>query len=226
MKAILIVDNNKEYRKRISEILRNNDYVVDECDNPIRGLELVALSSKGYDLVISALELEIMSGLMFLKSVKNISPYTACIVLAERLDDESELISIKSNIDLFLDKTKSTQVLLGYINKILSNTNDKIKKTVISSTSENIIVNTQDCTVSKNGKHVNLTPKEYAILLIFLTSKNKVITREDLVDQAWQEPVETVDLRLVDGHVKKLRDKLNSTSIMTVRGYGYRWNEA
>ncbi len=87
-------------------------------------------------------------------------------------------------------------------------------------------MNTQDCTVSKNGKHVNLTPKEYAILLIFLTSKNKVITREDLVDQAWQEPVETVDLRLVDGHVKKLRDKLNSTSIMTVRGYGYRWNEA
>ena len=44
-------------------------------------------------------------------------------------------------------------------------------------------------------------------------------------EEAWEDPLEDVDIRLVDSHIRNLREKLNSVSLMTVRGYGYRWNE-
>ncbi len=96
---------------------------------------------------------------------------------------------------------------------------------MLKSKSNQIVLSVNEHTVKKNGNELELTPKEYEILKIFLEEKNKVIAWEKFVELAWEEPTEDVDFRLVDTHVKKLRDKLKTKFILTVRGYGYRWNK-
>ena len=60
---------------------------------------------------------------------------------------------------------------------------------------------------------------------MLLMNKNIVISREEFIDEIWQEPIGLVDERSVDTHIKKIRAKLATASLITVRGYGYRWNE-
>lgn len=224
MNRLLVVEDNKDYRELLANELTKAGYEVDQTDNPIKGLEFVAL--KKYDVVISDLNLPIMSGVALTESVKNISPKTACIILTGHPDEASELHSIQKNIDLYIEKNKSLTVLLSYIEKLINEYATKTEiDVVLISQGEDIEILLNDHVVLKAGEEVELTPKEYEILKIFLSNKNKVLSREDFVELAWEEPAIDVDIRLVDSHIKKLRDKLRSRSIMTVRGYGYRWNE-
>lgn len=63
------------------------------------------------------------------------------------------------------------------------------------------------------------------MLRLFLQNKGVALSREEIVERLWTQDVEEIDMRVVDGHIKKLRGKLRSFSIMSVRGYGYKWNE-
>lgn len=224
MTRILIVEDNEVYRNLLANELSKAGYDVDEALSPIKGLEKVAL--KSYDVVISDLNLPVMSGVAFTEAVKNIEPKTACIILTGEPDENSELMSIKNNIDLYIEKNKSISVILGYIERLLKEHEQAERhEAVLTSKENNIVLSISEHTVHRDGELVELTPKEYEILKIFLMNKNKVLTRENFIELAWEEPEEEVDLRLVDSHIKKLRDKIKSVSIMTVRGYGYRWNE-
>lgn len=224
MKKILIVEDNNEYRNLLARELDKAGYDVDEAISPIKGLEKVAL--KKYDVVISDLNLPVMSGVTFMESVKNISERTACVILTGDPDNNSELLSIQNNIDLYIEKNKSISVLLGYIERLIKQqTEVHNQDVVLTSENSNIILCVNEHIVTKDGEAIDLTPKEFEILKIFLANKNKVLSREELVKLAWAEPEEDIDIRLVDSHIKKIRDKIKAVSIMTVRGYGYRWNE-
>lgn len=224
MNRILIVEDNEEYRNLLSMEIEKQGFTVDSTESPIKGLEYVAKFK--YDAVISDLNLPHMSGVLFTEAVKNISPKTVCIILTGDPDEESEILSIDNSIDLYFEKTKTMSVIMKYINKLIREySSTEGREVILRSRAENIEINVNEHIVTKNDIPIELTPKEFEILKVFLKNKNKVISREDLIELAWNDVVEEVDPRLVDNHIKKLRDKIKSVSIMTVRGYGYRWNE-
>lgn len=223
MNKLLIVEDNDEYREFLVNEFEKGGYYVDEANSPIKGLEAVALTK--YDAIITDLNLPVMNGIMFTESVMNISPNSVCIILTGDPDEYSEIQSIKNNIDLYIEKNKPISVIMSYVDDLIEKNQENVKSLVLYSNNEDIVMSVREHHVTKNGELLDLTPKEYEILKLFLSNKNKVLSREHIVEFAWQEPAESVDTRLVDAHVKKLRDKLKSISIMTVRGYGYRWNE-
>ena len=224
MKRVLIVEDNDEYRNLLASEIKKEGYIVDETSSPIKGLEYVARVR--YDAVISDLNLPYMSGVLFTEAVKNISPKTACVILTGDPDEESEIMSINNNIDLYVEKNKTISVILKYLEKLIAEYSSLGgKEVILRSRTENIELNVNDHSITKNNKEIELTPKEYEILRIFLANKNKVISREEFLEMAWDEQYLDIDPRLVDNHIKKLRDKIKSISIVTVRGYGYRWNE-
>ena len=218
------MEKDVDYRNFITEGLINDNYIVDGMDNPLRALELVA--KQDYDIVISALTLPVMSGVLLTESVKNISPSTICIILTGDATEESELESLNKDIDLYIEKSKSLTVILMYIENLLSENEGSIERDmIVSSRKDNIELNIREHTVTRNGEEIDLTPKEYEMLKMLLMNKNIVISREEFIDEIWQEPIGLVDERSVDTHIKKIRAKLATASLITVRGYGYRWNE-
>ena len=218
-RVLLLVEKDIEYRAFISEGLLNNGYIVDDIDNPLRALELVA--KKDYDIVISALTLPVMSGILFTESVKNISPSTICIILTGDATEEYEIESLNKDIDLYIEKSKSLPVILRYIKNLLFEKKQNMERDeIIKSYVDDIELNTREHTVTKDGELVDLTPKEYEMLKMLLLNKNNVISRDEFITQIWQEPIGLVDERSVDTHIKKIRAKLSTTSLTTVRGYG------
>ena len=80
-------------------------------------------------------------------------------------------------------------------------------------------------TVVHHGHLIDLTPKEFEVLRIFLTKMNSVVSRDEMISIVWNEEVISDDSRVVDVHVQKLREKLQTRVIQMVRGKGYKWFE-
>lgn len=224
MKKILIVEDNDAYRTLLTEEVSKAGYDVTDTDSPIKGLEYVAKNK--YDVVISDLNLPVLSGVDFTESVKTITPQAICIILTGDPDEHSELRSIKSNIDLYIEKNRSMFVILKYLDTLLRKRDgSSVDDFILYAKNENLVINATKHIVTKNDEVVNLTQTEYEILYLMLTNRNEILSREMIIDSLWREPALEVDPRVVDAHIKSLRSKLNLMSIVTVRGYGYRWNE-
>ncbi|MFV0393631.1 MAG: response regulator transcription factor [Coprobacillaceae bacterium] len=223
MERILIVEDDNSYRSFIKEHIIGAGYEVDDADNPITGIE--CLARKEYDLVISDLKMPEMSGVRFTKTAKAMQMGIKTIILTADPDDESEISSIDNQVDLYIVKEKGMGVLLKYIRSVLDREVSYDSEEIIRSKVNKIEVHKSTHQVFKNGEVVELTRREYEILELLLENKNQILSREEIVEKIWMLPVTEIEPRVVDVHIKNLRDKLRIFSILTVRGFGYKWNE-
>lgn len=224
MMNILYVEDNEQYRKLIHERLETAGYNVTSVDTALKAIELAAINV--YDLVLSDLRLPTIDGLVLAETIKNIDSKILVVILTGDSDEESELEAIDQNVDLYLTKDKSMSVILRYISKLTKEIKDLRRNgESLYSKQEDLYINLTNRYVEKAKQEIALTPKEFEILKIFLINKNKTISREEIIQEVWETSNKEVDVRLVDNHIKKIRQKLNTFSLSTVRGYGYRWNE-
>lgn len=219
---ILLVEDDNNYRNIIKEILIEEGYNVDAVSSAIEAIQLCAPNK--YDLVVSDLHLEKMDGLDFLSVIKKMSPNTKTMLLTGMPSEESELITIEQNIDLYLSKDRSMSVITKYIHRLLE---DKIqeKSNTLVSNAENISVNLKNNTVLKNNVPVYLVQNELNLLVYFLQNRNRILSRDEIITSVWSEDVNLIDQRIVDVYVRYLRHKLSISAINSIRGVGYEWIE-
>lgn len=225
MKKILFVEDDIEYSDFISEQLRKVPYEVSCVYSGIDAMEHLALYH--YDLLLTDLELDVLDGLRLVESARKMSPGTRSIILTGNPSSTTELESLKLHADLYIEKTKSLKVILQYISNIL--TLEEVPVTHIkflSSNIENIMMDLRNRSVYKDNVEFHLTPTEFGLLEYFLSHKSELIPREDLLRAVWAEEPTPENIRKVDVHLKNLRTKMCIFSIVTVRGCGYKWNEA
>ena len=224
MKKILIVEDNESYRINLESVLRNEGYEVNSVDNPISGIEMFAKST--YDLVISDLIMKEFDGIRFLTTIKNIDPKVNTMILTGNPDDDTEISSIDIHVDFYLSKSRALPVIVKYVKRLAEERNiSNVSTDILVSKSEGISLSKKAHEVKKNGEKIDLTPKEYQILKLFLENKCITLSRQDIIDEIWGIPIEEIDERVIDLHIKHLRAKLKIISLITVRGYGYKWNE-
>lgn len=225
MYKILLVDDNKAYADKLTDALRKQGYDTFYVENPIAAIEEFAKGT--YDLVISDFMMDHLNGVRFLSTIKSIKPDIKCILLTGFPTEEIEMAALDIYVDEYLSKDKSLAVLCKYVEQLLLKSTVKEQKTEskLYSTEENIVLDIVSQTVYKNNELMPLTRKEFDLLRFFLQNKGVALSREEIVEKLWTQTIEEIDMRVVDGHIKKLREKLRSFSIMSVRGYGYKWNE-
>lgn len=220
-KRILIVEDNEAYRNLLGDILTKEGYDVEKIDTSLKALELLAKNE--YSLLVTDLFLESVNGIQLAVTGKNINPRMKTIILTGNPQEATEMKAVESEVDLYLSKDKNLELILKYIDNVLSTIvlDERLMK--LESKSENIIMNLKTHEVTKNGEIIELTPIEFVLLQLFLENKNKRLDRSVIIKHIWGE--EDIVPRVVDVHVKNLRDKLRVFSITTIRGYGYKWNE-
>lgn len=224
MYKILLVDDSVDYATKLSDFLREEGYLVTVVNDPITGIEQFAKSS--YDLVISDFRMDHMDGVRFLSTVKSINPEIKCILLTGFLTEDTELRALDHYVDKYMEKEKSLVILLKHIEQTLSEKNEKGEgnSTLVSSV-ENIMVDLKAHKVYMDNQEITLTRKEFELLQLFLENKGVAFTREEIVEKLWTSEIEMLDPRAVDKHIQRLREKINCFSIISIRGYGYKWNE-
>ncbi len=224
MEKILLVEDNVEYGKMLTKILSETGYQVDYFSDPLEAIECTVKNQ--YDLIISDYELGVMTGIRLIKTVRNIQGGIKAIVLTGFEDERFEFEAIENEVDMFLGKDKSMKLILTYIQQVLKQEKKSVGDvTELSSKAEKIVLVKERHEVYKNGVLVELTPKEFQLLEYFLENKKKKITRKEMIEKLWLVEFEEMEPRVIDVHIKNLREKLNIFSIVSIRGQGYKWNE-
>lgn len=224
-KKILLVEKDERYAERLKQMIVQQGYTVTHLTSPIKAV--AEFTKKNYDLVISDFSMKEMDGIKLLAILKEIKPNVRSIVLTAYTRDEVEIEAIDREIDYCLCKDKKLDVLSKYIQSLLMKDiqAEALTNDTLTSSSERITVDMKQRIVLKDNIPVPLTTKEYELLVLFLKNKGIALSREEISEELWSKDIEPIDLRVIDGHIKRLRSKLSLFSISSIRGYGYKWSE-
>ena len=220
MWKIAVVDDEEKLAEMVADRLRKDLKVpVDVFYNSTDFLE--KLHREDYRLVILDVVLPDMDGYETCKIVKERKPATYVILLTVLSDDKSVVEGFESGADDYVSKPFSMDVLLARVKRFLF----RKKEEVLDFGDLKIEVSSRRVFVE--GKEVNLSKKEFDLLLILAMNEGVVFTREKLLDLVWPEEVD-VSPRVVDTTVKRLRKKIEKDPntpkhVKTVWGVGYKF---
>jgi len=217
---ILIAEDEKTLRDVVRIYLQKNGF---EVDAAVDGNEAVRFIEKTkYDLIILDVMMPGRTGMEVCEYVR--SKWDVPIIFLTALNTEEDIVSgYGVGADEYVTKPFSTSILLAKINVLIKRYRGLLVKEGKISADE-IVIEPARRLVRVNGKKIELTPKEYALLLYFIENKEIVLSRDQILDRVWGDDCDAFD-RAVDTHVKKLRQKLGKASyhVETVIKAGYVW---
>lgn len=215
---ILIVDDEIKIREVIKEYCINEGFITEEANDGIEALEKI--KNGEFDILILDIMMPHMDGFTCFEEIRKTCNIPT-IVLSARTEEYDKLHGFQLGIDDYLTKPFSPKELMARIKAIVKRTK-KVEKEIL--TYKGIIMDIKAHTVTIDQKEINLTPKEYDLLTLFLKNKNVAISREQLLSKIWGYDFYGDD-RTIDTHIKMLRNNLGPyrDHIYTVRGIGYKF---
>ena len=216
MNRILIVEDESSISDFVKGELEYEGYEVCIKEDGRDGLE-EALNNE-YDLVILDIMLPSMNGFEICRRIKRVKA-TPVIMLSAKSSVIDKVKGLKLGADDYISKPFAIEELLARIEVVFrreSNPKDSIFKF------KDITIDTKSRIVKRNNEEINLTNKEYELLMILIENKDEVVTRDELLERIWGYDTET---NVTDVYIRHLRSKLNNENkeeyIQTVRSIGY-----
>ena len=218
MKKILVTEDEPEIRELLSNYLTHEGYEVSLAED---GVEAVSIFSKGnFDLVILDIMIPKIDGFGVCEVIKKQSGVPV-MFLSALSDDASQIKGYDLMADDYMTKPFSMPIFLRKVNALLRrNDNTPVKRDNVIICGD-IVIDTDTMEVKVKGEEIELTAREFDLLLTLAKNPGRVYTREILLDLLWDYD-SLVDERIVDSHIKNLRHKMGGDYIETVRGRGYR----
>ncbi|WP_377520252.1 response regulator transcription factor [Priestia megaterium] len=222
---ILIVEDEVEIGTILKMELEHEGYQVKIKDNGKDGLETALL--KTFDLILLDIMLPEMSGIEVLRKLRKKEIYVPIILLTARNSTLDKVMGLDHGANDYITKPFKTEELLARIRSLLRHkhfsTRDKAKKDSLLLI-EDMVINTDSREVTRDGKKIHLTPKEYDLLVYLVLHKNKTVTREGILLNIWGYEYDG-DTNVLDVYISYLRKKVeegfSSPFIQTIRGIGY-----
>jgi len=221
-KTILIVDDELKIRILLRDYLEMEGFSIIEAKDGKEALEKFQSMENCIDLIILDVMLPEFDGWTVCKEIRKISD-VPIIMLTARSEDFDEIHGLELGADDYVKKPVKPSTLIARINAMFRRTSKGNGDNSVL-VCDGLKIDNESHVVTVNGQEIDLSPKEYTILLILLENKGKVISRERLLNQVWGYEY-FGGLRTVDTHINRLRIKLGEKGrcITTVRGFGYRF---
>ena len=216
MKKILIIEDEWKMRRLIKDYLVREGYHVDEAGDGKEGYE--KFTETEYDLIVLDVMMPKMDGWSVCRKVRETSKVPV-IMLTARSEESDELFGFQLEADEYITKPFNPQVLVARIKSIFRRAG-KADKVV----TKGIIVDEGVRRAILEGENLDLTPKEFDLLMYFVQNKGLALSREKILNSVWGWDYYG-DVRTVDTHVKRLRRKIGDAYVQTIRGFGYRFEE-
>ena len=220
MSKILIVEDDKKLRDELKIFLERHGYEVfllEKFDNSIEDI----LGYKA-DLILLDINLPNADGEYICREIRKVSNIPI-IIVTSRDSELDELLSINNGADQYITKPYNIQILLAKIERLL-------KRSYSGNVSQDkidcgkFILNLSKSIIEKDGKIVELTKNEFKILHYLVLNKEKIVSRNEIMDYLW-ESENFIDDNTLTVNIKRLRNKLEEIGlndvIETKRGQGY-----
>ena len=218
MKNILIVEDEANISDFVKGELEYEGYNVCIKEDGREGLE-EALKNE-YDLIILDVMLPSMNGFEICRRLKR-EKQSPIIMLSAKDSVMDKVNGLQIGADDYIAKPFAIEELLARI-EVVFRRQDNLNNYIIKF--KDITINKSSRVVKRNGNEINLTNKEYELLMILIDNKGKVVTREELLEKVWGYGYEP-ETNVIDVYIRYLRAKLNNENkeeyIQTVRSVGY-----
>ncbi|MGB7709087.1 MAG: response regulator transcription factor [Microcoleus sp.] len=220
---ILLVEDDFRISKAIAEALREQRYVVEMVGDGESGLAFAETGS--FDLIVLDLMLPKLDGISLCRKLRQAGNKTQILMLTARDTSCDKVLGLDVGADDYVVKPFDLPELLARIRALLRRTSVVFSPVLEW---ERLTLNPNECRVTYNQQSITLTPKEYALLELFLRHGSCVLSRQSILDKIWlfeESPGEET----VKVHLQSLRRKLTTAGappnlIETVYGMGYRLN--
>lgn len=216
---LLVVEDEKDLNEIITKQLRINGYVVDSCFDGRQAYEY--LSVGGYDGAVLDVMLPELNGFELLKKIRDNGIQTPILFLTARNNKKDIIKGLDLGADDYISKPFDLDELLARIRVMLRKKVD-VRENIYRC--GDLEVNCNDHTVKRGGKNIELSAKEFQLLLFLVRNKNIVLTREQIENNIWQFEKES-NSNVIDVYIRYLRKKIDDgydkKLIHTIRGVGY-----
>jgi len=218
---ILLVEDDEIIARTLAEILQDRHYVVDLADSGDLGWELIKVYE--YDLIILDIELPKLNGIELCQKLRDTGNQTPILLLTAQNSGDQKVIGLDAGADDYVVKPFEISELLARIRVLLRRRNS-LASTILQW--GKLSLNSSNHEVIYDRQILNLTPKEYRLLELFLRNGDRILTRDIILDRLW-DIEEAPNENTVTAHIKDLRRKLkqigaDANLIETVYGVGYR----
>jgi DNA-binding response OmpR family regulator len=216
---ILLAEDDNRVASFVRRGLREEQYAVDVAAD---GEKAFFMAQTGeYDLIILDLMLPRKDGMEVLRALRASKAGTPVLILTAKDKPKDKVEGLNAGADDYLTKPFGFEELLARVRALLRRRGD-MAPTVL--TAGDLQIDTLKHRVSRGGKELDLTNREYALLEFFLRHPNEVVTRTKLSEHVWEADFDTFS-NVIDVHIARLRQKINDgfspKLLETVRGRGY-----
>ena len=220
---ILIVEDQQKLAESVKRGLEQKGYAVDMIHDGGQAMRRLEHDHHQYDLLILDRMLPNLDGMIICQALRKMDIHLPILMLTAKDAIEDRVQGLDAGADDYLVKPFSFEELVARISALLRR---PTKSTLTELVLGDIVLDTVKHQVTKSGKRIDLTSKEFAILEYFIRNSNQVLSREQIMNHVWDFSADSSS-NVVDAHIKNLRKKIqkkNESIIETVHGIGYRVN--
>lgn len=217
---ILLADDEERMRKLVTDFLKRQGYSVIEAGDGWQALECYMKYASTLSLVILDIMMPEVDGLEVLKRIREHSKVPV-IMLTAKSTEADELLGFGLGADEYITKPFSPMILVARVQAVLKRYNVSMNEVRVFGDLE---IDEAAHTIICDGKEIDLTPKEFELLIYLSNNKGIALSRDMILSSVWDYEYYG-DARTVDTHIKKLRLKLGGKGeyIQTIRGLGYKF---
>jgi DNA-binding response OmpR family regulator len=217
-KNIIVADDEERMRKLVCDFLKKEGYATYEAQNGRQALEIFA--AQEIDLLILDVMMPEYDGWAVCREIRQSSP-VPIIMLTARGDESDELFGFDLGADEYISKPFSPRILVARVQALLRRTENK---SLPLRSLGSLKIDESGHYVYIDNESIDLTPKEFELLLYMADHAGRALSREQILNAVWNYDYYG-DIRTVDAHIKNIRLKLGAKGeyIQTVRGVGYRF---
>lgn len=215
---ILLVEDDLFLREGLTEVLQGESYEVVSADNCMKARELMKFFS--FNMIVLDVMLPDGNGLELCTEIRSAGSNIPVLFLTA-CDDEIQIVrGLDAGADDYVTKPFKLRELLSRIRALFR----RASSTVYNS--NDISIDTLNMSVKKNGENIFVTPTEFQLLSVLIRNSGVIVTRSQLLQNIWDSGGNFIDDNTLSVHMSRLRDKIGSGHIVTVRGIGYRWEDS
>ena len=231
---LLVVEDDETIRETVAEALGQEGFAVEACGDGLQALALLNNSDAQFDLMVLDVMLPGLGGLDLCRQLRQRQNGIAILVVSARDTEIDRVLGLEVGADDYLVKPFGMRELVARCRSLLRRSRQQGAAAGQAASEGTGVLKAADlslfpeeCRVTRGGIEVNLSPKEYRLLELFMQNPKRVWSRDKLLERVWGIDF-MGDSKTVDVHIRWLREKIEADPsapklILTVRGFGYRF---
>lgn len=230
MRKILVVEDENAIRELIVLNLQMAEYEVVEAGSAEDALEIFATMPDCFDCAILDIMLPGMNGFSLCENIRRMSPVVGIVMLSAKSLESDKIKALSIGADDYMTKPFSITELKARIEALCRRVSRSQASTEEDGrlVSGDFVLDEKSRMLTRNGQPIDLTQVEFQIMELFFRNSGTALVREKILEGVWGANYYG-DVKIVDVNIRRLRMKIeeepsNPQHILTVWGYGYRWN--